>query len=297
MKTQIGPQYPKDYPFKAKARLHQSRFLSEVLQADYQDYGNRLSEEDARAGKNFYPDLGVFDAVKKRYRKYSRGVYADMLRSEHIPFNIFVPLSKNQSITINALNSLLGLSIATIDAIHIEHAPEVAKNILKDHTSFDTYIEYTTANDEKGFLGIEVKYTELEYKLNPKSTEAKSLANQTAPYYLITQRSGVFTSGAGDVLKQDNFRQIWRNQLLGEALLLAPGNKFKEFKSITLYPEGNKHFTDAIQAYGHYLSPAHKKRVAGLTFEALFDTLSELASSYEYAEWVSWLKRRYIVSN
>jgi len=295
MEAQIGPQYAKDYPFKAKARLHQSKFLTEVLHADFQDYGNRLAENYARSGKNFYPGLGVFEAVKKRYPNYSQGVYADMLRSEHIPFNIFIPLSANQHIAMKALNKLLGLNIGTIDEILIEHAPEEAKTILQDHTSFDTYVEYTASNGDKGFLGIEVKYTELEYKLNPKSTEAKTLASESAPYYSVAQRSGVFVSGAGDILKQDNFRQIWRNQLLGEAQLLAPGNKFKDFKSVTLYPGGNKHFTDAIGAYTQYLEPAYKQRVVGLTFEDLFDTLLGLASTNEYSNWVSWFKRRYIV--
>lgn len=295
MKSQIGPQYGKDYPFKAKARLHQSKYLTEVLQADYQDYGNRLAENDACTGKNFYPGLGVFEAVKKRYRRYNRGVYADMLRSEHIPFNIFIPLSINSDLLIKALNKMLDLDIAAITQLMIEHAPVPAKAILKDHTSFDTYVEYTTSEGAKGFLGIEVKYTELEYKLIPKSTEANALDNESAPYYTVTQQSGVFCEGAGSILRQNKFRQIWRNQLLGEVLLLDSNNRFRHFTSITLYPSGNKHFADTIEAYKHYLLPDYKNRVVGITFEDLFDTLSESADSNEYAAWVDWLKYRYIV--
>ena len=29
---------------KAKARLHQSKFRAEILEADFQDYGNRLAK-------------------------------------------------------------------------------------------------------------------------------------------------------------------------------------------------------------------------------------------------------------
>ena len=295
MDAQIGPQYAKDYPFKAKARLHQSKFLTEVLHADFQDYGNRLAENYARAGKNFYPGLGVFEAVKKRYPNYSQGVYADMLRSEHIPFNIFIPLSLRPEILAKAFSRLLSIDIFSVDKVIIEHAPHKAKAILQDHTSFDTYIEYTSFDGIKGCIGVEVKYTELEYKLNLKSTEAKTIALLFSPYNSVTVKSGVFKDGVVNMLRKDKFRQIWRNQLLGEAMLIAPKSRFKQFTSVTLYPSGNFHFTETLHEYKSFLLPRYQNRVVGITYEALFDKLSELASTIEYTDWVKWLKRRYIV--
>lgn len=54
MAYNIGPQYSGDDAFKARARLHQSRFRAEQLGlATYRDYGNRLSTADALAGRNF----------------------------------------------------------------------------------------------------------------------------------------------------------------------------------------------------------------------------------------------------
>ena len=88
----VGPQYAPDDAFKAAARLHQSRFRADVLRVGFRDYGNRLLDDDARDLLNYFDGLGVREALRERYPKYSRTRDADMLRSEHIPFNFFGPL-------------------------------------------------------------------------------------------------------------------------------------------------------------------------------------------------------------
>ena len=71
MDNNYGPECDKDDKFKAKARLHQSKFRAEVLGLqEYNKYGNRLVEEDAEAGKNFYTEFpGLFNEVKKRFER------------------------------------------------------------------------------------------------------------------------------------------------------------------------------------------------------------------------------------
>lgn len=44
---------------------------------------------------------------------------------------------------------------------------------LNDGTSFDTYIEYVDSNDQKGAIGIEVKYTENNYPIGDKEKTHK----------------------------------------------------------------------------------------------------------------------------
>src|SRR5665811_1055323 len=61
---EIGPQYDKDNPFKAAARLHQSRYRAQVLRVNYDVYGNRLTETDARSLLNYYDRLGVRESLK-----------------------------------------------------------------------------------------------------------------------------------------------------------------------------------------------------------------------------------------
>lgn len=88
----IGKQYSKDDNFKASARLHQSKYRSEVLDVDYNEYGNRLTDDSAKKLHNYYSGLNSRSELRKRYPNYSKMRDADMLRSEHIPFNMFAPL-------------------------------------------------------------------------------------------------------------------------------------------------------------------------------------------------------------
>jgi len=61
----------------------------------YNKFGNYLTQEDGENGKNFYDGFGIFDAVKKYRKKYNKPLYSNMLRSEHIPFNLFIPFRQD----------------------------------------------------------------------------------------------------------------------------------------------------------------------------------------------------------
>lgn len=96
----IGTQYKPDDKFKAAARLHQSKYRAEVLQVEFEDYGNRLNDFDAQALLNYYDKLNSQKALRDRYPFYSKKRDADMLRSEHIPFNLLAPLDTNRELSI-----------------------------------------------------------------------------------------------------------------------------------------------------------------------------------------------------
>lgn len=66
MTKEIGPQYEPDDAFKASARLHQSTYRARVLELEFSEYGNRLTDADGRALRNYYDGLGVREAVRRR---------------------------------------------------------------------------------------------------------------------------------------------------------------------------------------------------------------------------------------
>ena len=109
MVSSIGPQYEPDYHFKAAARLHQSAYRANVLKVDFDKYGNRLTELASRALLNYYDGLGVREALRQRYPTYSKSRDADMLRSEHIPFNPFAPLIGRPDLANRLLYRILGV--------------------------------------------------------------------------------------------------------------------------------------------------------------------------------------------
>ena len=149
----VGKQYPKDdrtdpTDFLKRARQHQSDFRLNYLELPYDTYGNYLTKCDGEKGKNFYDGFGVFDAVRA-YRKYNKALYSNMLRSEHIPFNIFIPLDKDKNFCKKVFEEILQTNLESIDAVKIEYAPKPRKKYLNDGTSFDAYIEYTKVDGSK----------------------------------------------------------------------------------------------------------------------------------------------------
>ena len=141
MKYEIGPQYAKDDWFKAVARLHQSRFRSAVLNVDFDEYGNRLTDADARSLLNYYNGLNVREVLRGRYPAYSKSRDADMLRSEHIPFNMFAPLKDNPELAMQVITAAFGVECRPPFDIRFEWAPKPRGHYLDDGTAFDVYIQ------------------------------------------------------------------------------------------------------------------------------------------------------------
>ncbi len=287
MAMEIGPQYKLDDPFKAAARLHQSNYRARVLNVGYSEYGNRLTDVDGRALLNFYDGLGVREALRKRYPKYSKKRDADLLRSQHIPFNLLAPLASRPALMQLVLNEAFGLDFRKPLQMDLEWAPSPVEVYLGDLTSFDAYIQGRDANSEPVGLGIEVKYTERGYRIG--TLEAKRVRDRMSTYWVTTRESGLFVSDGCDQLAEDDFRQIWRNHLLG--LAMVRHKDIARFVSVTLYPAGNEHFTHTLTTYRHRLDVGAQGSVRGVTFEQYINCLR---GDSEIDAWKKYLTERYL---
>jgi len=284
----IGNQYAPDNRFKAAARLHQSRYRAFVLNVDFDEYGNRLCDADAKALLNYYDKLNCRSMLRARYPSYSRRRDADMLRSEHIPFNLLAPLITDRLSAIAIIKRAFGIECKEISYIRMEDAPESKENYLNDGTAFDTYIAVVTAGGKKCGIGIEVKYTEHAYPIG--KTEKQNVENHDSSYWRIARGAGCFINADDPVFGSDLLRQIWRNHLLG--LAMVQQGDIDEFYSITLFPDGNTHFHKELPRYRSLLSDQERERVFGCTFEKF---ISSIDGSSDFLAWKEWLKRRYIV--
>jgi|TARA_B100001964_G_C14128693_1_gene551814 hypothetical protein len=291
----VGPQYPEDDSFKSKARLHQSKYRAFILKKCFDQYGNRLKNKDAKNLLNYYEKLNCRAAKKERFQKFSKLRDADMLRSEHIPFNMIAPLRIiDKSDSIKIINKVFELNLNSITKILMEYAPKKTKKeqYLRDGTSFDAYLEGENNNGELIGVGIEIKYTERAYSIG--KVEKKKICDKESIYWKTAKKSEMFIDPSIDfflfyneIFGSNNLRQIWRNHLLG--LKMVAKGDVNEFYSITLYPAGNKHFNDAIPEYQEYLRD--KKWVKGITFESFIKTLENYK---ELSDWKNWLQERYI---
>ena len=280
--------------FLGKARKHQSDFREKVLKVPMDGLGNYLIPVDAEKGLNFYNGFGIWEDVRKKTKgKYNRNIWSNMVRSEHIPFNLFVPLEKNREYCREIFGELLQTKITSIDTVTIEYAPKPKEKYLDDHTSFDTYIEYTNVKNEKGIIGIEVKYTEREYLLKKKSNEQENVDNQDSKYWVVSRNSGLYKSEAYELLKSNKFRQVWRNHILGESILQVDGDIFKHFTSLTLFPKGNVHFVKTSKDYMNLLISNENKFIP-LTCEDFIVLLEKHRPDESYQPWIDYLKTRYL---
>ena len=286
--SNIGPQYEPDDQFKAAARLHQSAYRANVLKVGFDQYGNRLTESAGRVLLNYYDGLGVRDALRRRYPTYSRSRDADMLRSEHIPFNLFAPLTDRPDLANNLLYRILGVELFPPYQIELEWAPKPAEKYLGDRTSFDTYIKGADDQGRVVGVGIEVKYTEQGYRLGP--SEALRIENPESTYWTTTRESGIFTDTGCKLLATDDLRQIWRNHLLG--LKMRAVGDLDRFISVTIFPSGNEHMSHALSRYQRLLTNEGKSDLQSCTFERYIGFLDGDAV---IEEWKSFLQDRYLV--
>ena len=283
--------------FKERARRHQIRFREDVLKVGYNESETILKDIDAQQGLIFFDGFRIFEAAQARYPHYKlqQACFANMLRSEHIPFNFFIPISKKPEFARAILNSFLGGAINVITDIRIEYTPDPEK-ALPGKTSFDVFIEYRHAKRGYGILGIEVKYTEKEYPLMKGSKESREINLETSVYNTLTVKSGLYRQETIPLLKTDKFRQIWSNQLLGESMTkkINPESKYEYFTSVILYPAGNEHFSTVIPQYKEFLLPGNESSFFGITYEEFIKAAKPHTDDAEFIRWLQYLEDRYL---
>ncbi len=298
--------------FKQAARKLQIWWRENILNVDYNKYEIVLRLEDALKGLIFFEGFrdDILNYLKQPLQETSSApsgqMLTNLLRSEHIPYNIFFPMQYDKEGCKMIFNDIIGKNeIKNICNIHIEYHPVPICDYLNDHTAFDVYIEYMNQYDDKCGIGIEVKYTEKEFPLKKGSREynhVKDTSGHTClskEYAKATQESGWFKDGVDDQLISNKFRQIWRNHILGASMMLKGDIKY--FYSITLFPLLNVHFSvDAMSNYKGtmgckgLLSDKGFATCIPLTYEYLFDLMDKYLTINIKTEWVKYLRDRYL---
>ncbi|MDB4835529.1 hypothetical protein OAH12_02965 [Cyclobacteriaceae bacterium] len=277
MTHEIGPQYSKDKKtdvtgFLAKARLHQSTYRAEVLGVPFARFGNYLTKADADKGLNFYEGFDILDLVKARFPEAPKGLMDNMLRSDHIAFNMFGAFVQNKNFGVEVLNEFLETKIKSIDNVSIAYTPSPASRYLNDDTSFDVFIEYTDQNDELSAIGVQLKYAENEVKLKKGPKEEADMVNPESIYNIATKGCELYKEQILPILKTDKFRQIWKTHLLGERIKYKDNDKYKRFTLLAMGPEGNSGYIETSKTYINMLVNNEDNFVA-VSYESFFEQL------------------------
>ena len=304
-------EYKADTAWQAKARKHQSDFREKEMKVPAVPntrrsgcYGNVISAEDAARGVNFYSPF--WNEIRADLKGRKGAILSNVLRSEHIPYNVFFPMRHDLKKSAALFRSLTGRDVKAVLDIIIEYAPSPKKEYLNDLTSFDVYVDYKDSHGGRCGIGIEVKYTELGYKIGPG--EELKIKDTNSIYYRATRESGCFDYGemseekfvAGNFGKHsrgDDLRQLWRNHILG--LSMVQHEDIKDFLSVHLYPSFNEHFNPAtstvLRDYSSLLNEKGKATFLPLTYETLFDAMKACGMDEIDEGWIPYLIRRYII--
>jgi hypothetical protein len=216
----IGPR-PKDLGFKALMRLHQGWWRAFVLAErpgphpihNEETICNTITNGQ-ETKKNFLTEeiAGVVHETLEHRQEKSRGIieknrlYGNLLSSQPLAFNFFGVFKHDAALALNVLKGFYP-EITEVKEVLFEYAPP--EKYTGDNSAFDVAFR-VMAGSQTGLIGLECKFTD---SFSPKVYDNQS-------YRAIFQKSGneIFPRPYSEYISS-KFNQLFRNQLIAEALL------------------------------------------------------------------------------
>jgi hypothetical protein len=293
----FGPQHPRDNPFTARMRFHQSWYRVKVLKAPFgvgpkprnsSQYGNMLTVSDGERGLNFLTPH-IFEIVKRRLA-HQKGMMDsfrllnNLLSSQPLSFNLFAPLVDDIELATRLFQTLLPGTIQNVTKVTLEFSPEPAKEYLNDRTAFDAFIEYEDPSGKMGFIGIETKLTE---SFTPKS--------YTSPFYTrwFNEASAPWLATALPQLQEIQVNQLWRDHLLAVAMQLSPLSHYASGHFMLIYHPLDAECRAALEVYKTLLRPGEPTFIH-LSLDQVIERWRGEVNSTATSNWLSDFSLRYL---
>lgn len=269
-------------------------------QADYDVYGNYTSAPDT----NFMTD-GIRSLVNHELTPENKGdrlideirLRSNLLSSQPLCFNLFGELKLNLEKALQFFNILYDNYFKSIDTIEFEYNPARRDpRLTGDRSAFDVFVEYTSVADKKGFIGIEVKYSET---LNEGASTVSDILDKQFCNEPRTRRDryrelsyGLFAKNSFNILEQLPAFQIWRDHLLAVSMFRAFPEKYDEGVFLFLAPYSNRNCRDGIEKYKNLLLKPEgiDSNFCHAWLEEYIETLDMVFD----ANWSKDMKARYI---
>jgi hypothetical protein len=291
---------PLDGRFRSAARLLQAIWRKDrglpigsykVEGGDRRKLGSRISNAAGLAGGNFLtPEIAYAVRRELAYREIGAMIeeerlLTNLLSSMPLCFNLFVPLKQELAKATCALHELIPSYAGDVQQILFEHSPgRGSAQFTADHSAFDVFIRYLSPEGRRGFVAIEMKYSE---------GMSEPLARLRPRYDELSRSSGLFIDPDGEDLRKNPFQQLWREHMLAQAMVDL--GLYDEGTFVAIAPRHNWLAQEALGAYDELLadpSPG-KVRFVNLTLEdvieviRLSDPLHAAALHRRYCDW--WL--------
>lgn len=262
------------------------------------ELGNYIEKDYAlRTGANFLTKNILNEVIKALVNKEigakieKTRLFTNLLSSQPLAFNLFGEIAYDTNLATRFFRDLFPDRIQEVEKVLFEHSDGRGNcEYTCDHSAFDVFVEYKTLTNEKGFVGIEVKYSE---NLNDAPSSDKKR------YEDISIQSGLFKTSSYEFLKKRPVQQIWRDHLLYLAHLRHRNEKYKEGFFIYLFPKKNvecqlavNYYTMQFNSYD-LLTKTYNEKVTGFYIRYLEDFIYKLRQ-LDQRNWTKELTDRYL---
>lgn len=270
------------------------------MQSDNDVYGNYTSDREA----NFMTD-GIRALVNRELAPENKGdrlieetrLRTNLLSSQPLCFNLFGELKLNPEKALQFFNILYDNYFKSIDNIEFEYHPARRDpRLTGDRSAFDVFVEYTSVANKKGFIGIEVKYSET---LKEGAKTVKDILDKQFCDEPRTRRDryrelseGFFAEESFKTLEQLPAFQIWRDHLLAVSMCKAFHKQYDEGVFLFLSPYSNQNCRDGVTNYSNLL--LKPEGVDSHFCHAWLEEYIETLDMVFDADWTKDMKTRYL---
>jgi len=215
-------------------------------------------------------------------------LFNNLLSSQPLCFNFFGEVKSNPDFGLKVLQTFYP-DITKLISTNFEFAPK--ENYMKDRSAFDVAFE-VEAGKLIGLIGFECKYTDtFSYKPKESKIYYGDKGNKNHDTYLeIYNKSKVrFIKPYYDFVQNKNFNQLFRNQLIAEAVM--QNKKFDFVRTGLFYYQKDDSAKKIAEEFKLMLSDSDNFKP--ITYSDFISNVQQLELSWELREWTMLLWARY----
>ena len=238
------------------ARLVGSRFPLAYARETGANFLTAAAQAAARTRTSFVERHQSFDHQR---------LWADLLSSEALAFNLFGDLTADLALADRAVRAWWPDAAGTVREIRFAHSPgRLDSAWLISLRAFDAAFVLDLGDGTQGIVAVDVKYHE---RMKSEIPKPENLWR----YVEVAERSGQFRPGAIDsVTGRSELAVMWLEHLLLLSMLQHPSGSWTWGRHVIIHPAGNTDIVEVCDRYRGLL--ADDSTFSSMTLEQLLDT-------------------------